>query len=109
MTIGPAPMMRMVFRSSRFGICDSRRGGEGGARPGPGAVHFANCSRPGALASARALKFSVVDQLHEPFEQIIGVVGARACFRVVLHREGSLFRDTEAFYGLVVQIDVGEL
>lgn len=40
-------------------------------------------------------------------EEILGVVGSRSSFRVMLHRENGILGATDAFDRLVVQINVG--
>src|SRR5687768_13339546 len=63
MTIGPLPMTRIESMSVRLGI-----------------------RAPAPLQGA--LSLSKGHQTYEPVEQVAGVVGARGCFWVVLHREG---------------------
>src|SRR5215469_17443496 len=107
MTIGPEPIIRifamsvrfgMMGRCSRFGYNSDQRGGRLStalvrARLGAFATWSKGkprwASEVGLIlfrSSLRAyLPLPLLHQLHEIFEQIMRIVRARRCFRVILH------------------------
>src|SRR5438067_1019051 len=91
MMIGPEPMMRMRWRSSRRGITST-----------PSVVGL--LARP----FARTL-LSLPHELREVLEEVVRIVRAGSGFRMVLHAEDRMVAVAEALQRLIVQIDVGDL
>jgi|694.fasta_scaffold00659_4 hypothetical protein len=61
-----------------------------------------------AGAARSAIAAAGGHQRHETAEVMVGVMGARACLRVVLHSEHRLARQLECGDGVVVEIVVGD-
>src|SRR5579864_6537904 len=80
MMIGPEPMINTRWMSLRRGITNRPRS-----------------SAPGVL-----------DKLHEIVEQVMRVVRAGRCFRMILNAEDRFAAVAETFQRLVIQVDVRE-
>src|SRR5262245_7061986 len=85
MTIGPAPMIRMVRMSSRRGMQDSR---------GQDEEAWVRSQAP------------LIDQVDKALEEVMAVLWAGRSLRMVLHREHRLAFDPQPFIRIVEQRDM---
>src|SRR3989338_10555530 len=102
MTMGPAPMMRMLLMFVRFGILWGRGKREGG---GSGSTGFTLLPSPFSLLQNPSL-FPLFHQSNKFIEQVIHIVRSRAAFRVTLEAERGLVGQLEALQGPVEQRDM---
>src|SRR4051794_19639454 len=114
MTMGPEPMMRMRWRSSRRGTSGppistrSNGGHRDDAEKTMETLRFLCVLRVSALN--RRLTLSILlHQLRELVEEVVRVMRAGGGFGVVLHAEDRVIAVAEAFERLVIQIDVSDV
>src|SRR5256885_16812079 len=99
MMIAPAPMMRMLLRSVRFGITPPAGPPQGRRAPPRGAVQ----RRSRKLGGSYLL---FLHQRDETVEQVRDVVRAWGSFRVALEAEGGAVGAGQALQGAVEERDV---
>src|SRR5689334_9268386 len=88
MMMGPAPMIKMLFRSVRFGICLGLLWSNSRSRS---TFHSQRSTLDGAareLFGCIQTGQALIDQHHETAEQRAHLVRARARFRMTLEAEG---------------------
>src|SRR6185312_10260031 len=108
MTMGPAPMIRMLWMSVLLGIAQIGKSGSG-----PRAVHSAFISPQAAHSAARIRRIRLSQsqlglqasqhQMIEALEQRLQVVRAGTGFRVALEAECRLVFESEPLQGAVEQ------